>query len=754
MIWHNIKKNGSSVLNFKFLFYVFIFLFCLMPVSMDAATTIAKPMNYLSLTNGLVGWWTFDGKSTSWFPTQTIYITSGSTWTVPADWNNANNTIETIGGGGASADQVGGIGKGGGGGGAYSKITNLSLTPSASVDISVGTGGAHDGTTTGGDTWFNGASLAASSVGAKGGSGTSNGTGAAGGVADDGVGTTKYSGGAGGNSGVWGYTGGGGGGAGGPDGAGANGSTNGVGDPSDIGGAGGTGGNGSGGAGGAGGAGLGGSGSPGGAGTELGSSKGSGGGGGGAGGASVQDGAGGTGGIYGGGGGGAGGSSASSNSNGGSGGNGVIVVTYIPATPNTTNDISGNGNTGTLTNMSQSLSPVPGKIGQALNFDGSDDYVDINNPSSLQITDETICAWLKTRVTTSLDYIYASRSSVGGGSIYTSSNKISFLISSTDSAQTSNTAINDGRWNHVCVTFVDSTDVVSYFFNGGTDGASSNATAFVHSASKTIGNRSGGGSSTAFNGSIDDVRVYSRALSAGEITQLYNLGAATKISATSKGLPGVGLNNGLVGHWTFDGPKMLSNVADSSISGNTGYLVHSGSGTTTTAGKLGQALSFDGVDDYVIVNNNAAFNSQSAMTWSFWIYDDNCILNNEIVSKGGQAGGTDTVWATWERADCTIVIRLINSTLTLSTQVTRVLDIGKWTHITFTYDGTNIIPYKNGVAGSPVAFSGTLNTTTQSITFANSINFNKDASIKLDDIRIYNRALSAGEVQQLYNLGR
>src|SRR3989344_4887967 len=195
---------------------------------------------------------------------------------------------------------------------------------------------------------------------------------------------------------------------------------------------------------------------------------------------------------------------------------------------------------------------------------------------------------------------------------YTSSNKISFLISSTDSAQTSNTAINDGRWNHVCITFVDSTDVVSYFFNGGTDGASSNATAFVHSASKTIGNRSGGGSSTAFNGSIDDVRVYSRALSAGEITQLYNLGAATKISATSKGLPGVGLNNGLVGHWTFDGPKMLSNVADSCISGNTGYLVHSGSGTTTTAGKLGQALSFDGVDDYVIVNNNAAFNSQSA----------------------------------------------------------------------------------------------------------------------------------------------
>jgi len=42
------------------------------------------------------------------------------------------------------------------------------------------------------------------------------------------------------------------------------------------------------------------------------------------------------------------------------------------------------------------------------------------------------------------------------------------------------------------------------------------------------------------------------------------------------------LNTGLVGHWTFDGPKMLTNVADSSGRGNNGSLVLGASGNTST----------------------------------------------------------------------------------------------------------------------------------------------------------------------------
>lgn len=154
-----------------------------------------------------------------------VFLTSGTSFTVPATWNDADNSIHTIGGGGGGGTATAAVlGAGGGGGGAYSTIVNANLTPAAVLTVRVGAGGVADGD--GGDTWFNGASLAASSVGAKGGTGgaiVSNGDG---GLASAGVGTTKHNGGDGGGGGTGGSRngGGGGGGAGGPNGDGADGS--------------------------------------------------------------------------------------------------------------------------------------------------------------------------------------------------------------------------------------------------------------------------------------------------------------------------------------------------------------------------------------------------------------------------------------------------------------------------------------------------------------------------------------------------
>jgi hypothetical protein len=317
----------------------------------------------------------------------TIFLTSGTSWTVPSDWNNSNNTVEVIGGGGggygASINQAGG-----GGGGAYAKTTNLTLTPNSLVTIQVGAGGAggagggHAGTS-GTDTYFNGATCAGSSACAKGGAGSTGSSGGAGGLASNSVGSVRYNGGSGGTVSNGSYAGGGGGGSGGPAGAGGAGgvetsnSSTSAGAPGGGGGGGGTagtgvttinisdgqaggknssgsggGGGGTGGssgtigsagsAGGGGGGGGGetansgtaGAGGAGGAGTEWDSSHGSGGGGGGGGGGagnSATGGTGGNGGLYGAGGGG-GGATNGTNAGGGSGANGIIVVTYVPTT--------------------------------------------------------------------------------------------------------------------------------------------------------------------------------------------------------------------------------------------------------------------------------------------------------------------------------------------------------------------------------------------------------------------------------------
>ncbi len=300
-------------------------------------------------------------------PSNTQVLTLGSgTWTVPADWNNANNTIECIGGGGGGRASVALAPGGGGGGGAYALINNLALTPGAAVPYTTGAGGGPGDP--GKDTFFGATSFASANVAAKGGAAAAALGPGAGGAAAECVGSVKFGGGAGGAGGNRG--GGGGGGAGGPSGNGASGA-NGSSSFGGAGGGGGGGGNGGGsggtaattgqakggdggnnqsgagggaggsaaaagspgiggggGGGGGGGNPSGGAGGEGGAGAEFDATHGSGGGGGGGG---AQSGKGGTGGSFGGGGGGSGpGGLGGTPGPAGAGAPGVIVIRYSP----------------------------------------------------------------------------------------------------------------------------------------------------------------------------------------------------------------------------------------------------------------------------------------------------------------------------------------------------------------------------------------------------------------------------------------
>lgn len=246
-----------------------------------------------------------------------LTTTGAQTWTVPSDFNPVN-TIEVIGaGGGGGGGEAAGAARdgGGGGGGGYSKVSNLNLTPGASINYTVGTGGSGGATgsdgVSGGDSWFNGTTLGGASLGCAGGAkGIYGGSAGAGGVGSTGTGSgaTTHKGGNGGTGNVTPNVNGGGGAAG----------LNGDGNTR------------SGSSGGSGDAGFGGAGGAiqanGGNGTEYDGSHGSGGGAGAAGGSF-------TGGSYGGaGGGGAGGGGGPGH--GDSGAQALIVITYTPTVSN------------------------------------------------------------------------------------------------------------------------------------------------------------------------------------------------------------------------------------------------------------------------------------------------------------------------------------------------------------------------------------------------------------------------------------
>ena len=130
----------------------------------------------------------------------------------------------------------------------------------------------------------------------------------------------------------------------------------------------------------------------------------------------------------------------------------------------------------------------------------------------------------------------------------------------------------------------------------------------------TIGDWSSGNS---FNwpGPIDDVRIYNRALSAQEIKELYNATAGSKVSTTQKGI-----DKGLIGHWTFDGRDMISNVADASGQGNDAYFTHLAA-TTTVIGKIGQALYFNG-GSWARRNDFDQATFSNKVSVSLWIKND------------------------------------------------------------------------------------------------------------------------------------
>lgn len=305
-----------------------------------------------------IGWEAFTPRALA-APT-VVFLTSGSSWPVPGDWNPYSNSIEVIGGGGGGVDGAANQGGSGaaGGGGAYSKAVNVSMPAGSTVTVSLGAAGTAGGGA-GGDTFVCNTNTGCTDItsggvvaGAKGGSGGSAQTGGSGGQTSGGVGGTKNSGGDGGGAasagtGSTGAYGGGGGGAGGLNAAGSSGTAGTASSPS-------VGGQGDGTSGGSGGAAASanGAGGAGGDGTEWDPTHGSGGGGagGGEGGNGLNGGAGGASGSYGagGGGGGSGGKKSTAGGNGAAGNQGLIVITYEPMVISISITSSGNITYGTL----------------------------------------------------------------------------------------------------------------------------------------------------------------------------------------------------------------------------------------------------------------------------------------------------------------------------------------------------------------------------------------------------------------------
>lgn len=197
--------------------------------------------------------------------------------------------------------------------------------------------------------------------------------------------------------------------------------------------------------------------------------------------------------------------------------------------------MSGNGNTGTLINMSTTTSPVPGKIGQALNFNNTG-TVSINNSAStfnFGTNDFSLSIWFKLASESGTQLfskyngnsyphynLYLSNSNPRN---YCSTGKIGLAFSLYNGPQTMANAgcVTEYVWHHV--TGVRSGTSILLYLDGTLAATSTTGTptSYDNPGPFVVGGQQYQG---AFAGILDDARVYNRALSASEVKTLYNLG--------------------------------------------------------------------------------------------------------------------------------------------------------------------------------------------------------------------------------------
>lgn len=441
--------------------------------------------------------------------------------------------------------------------------------------------------------------------------------------------------------------------------------------------------------------------------------------------------------------------------------NGLVGYwSFEDATGTKATDFSGNGKTGTLLPSTSTPTWANGKRGKALSFDGTNDRV-----SSAQVVTSfplSIAAWINPERMGASTYgnaiFYQGTGSADGGLSFTiinwfGSDTLFYGNGSGSTISLESDIITTNVWQHVAIT-VNASGTLNFYVNGN---FISTATNVDFAATPPTQNSYLGAyydfsdSQRFFQGKMDEVRVYNRALSATEVTALYNSGSV-RVNAPN--------NNGLVGYWSME-DATGTQAGDFSGNGNTGTLLPSTSTPTWVNGKRGKALSFDGTNDYVNIADSASLRIASTTTITAWVYPTAYNANGaQIVQKRSiTAASLDYNYGFWLDGSGYQFFQFYDGTGYHNYTDNQIVPLNQWSLITVTVNegsGTPLQFYLNASSTSAPSYSGSMVSSTAPVQIGNySLNLSLYGFTgRIDEVRVYNRILSAAEILNLYNTAR
>jgi len=451
------------------------------------------------------------------------------------------------------------------------------------------------------------------------------------------------------------------------------------------------------------------------------------------------------------------------------GGAPVAYWKFDEGTGTSADDQSSNHNNGTITGATwqtddQCIS------GKCIYFNGTTAYVSVGDKDLLDFNGTSsfaISVWVKPSTKDATYRRIVSKEFTDGSGrqgwlLWQQNGGIGFerfLNGSRDLALYSN-GLSSNSWSHIEAVFDGST--MTLYINGtSVNSVSSTKSLVTNTASFTIG--SNPTATASWNGLIDDVKIYNYARTTAQIKSDYASrgvakGSTARLGSSSRNLDA--LSNGLVGYWKMDEASWTNDcsttsVTDSSGNGNNGKACPATTGPTGgAAGKFGNGGFFDGVDDYVNITENDVLDIRTgSMTWTSWFKNSQSARN--IIYRKSDSSNANGVLIDINGSATGQIRCYIGQTpqVTVLSAATTYND-GVWHQLSCVLNRTEGT-LKLYIDGNQ---SNSSDATGFGVTDLNAV---ADATIgqgggfyfsgNIDDVRIYNRALTPKEVRDLYN---
>lgn len=204
------------------------------------------------------------------------------------------------------------------------------------------------------------------------------------------------------------------------------------------------------------------------------------------------------------------------------------------------------------------------------------------------------------------------------------------------------------------------------------------------------------------------------------------------------------LDKGLVAWYPFD-DRSGAVLRDRSGKKNHGTI----SGATWVAGKRGSALSFDGVDEYVQVTHSLSL-MPTYVSVSAWMKPVEILPNAKGIVRKGAGWGENGYALLYVNGDVRFGIADAGGEDWIAAS-SSLVDLDVFCHVVGVYDGTKIYVYVNGVLANSKTTVITIGSNTYDTHLGDISGYNWSFFHGvIDEVRIYNRALSAAEIKRLY----